>query len=116
MRYKYCCDNEKYKDYYRSQVGHGLSGFEGSRYQRGHGLGSLFKGLIKASAPILKKGALAMGRQALNMVQNKLADDGPTVPTRKRMNKKRGRGGERASSSRGSKKPRSERDIFSNQN
>ena len=79
MRTTYCCDNEKFQDYYVSQAGNGLSGFAGSRYQRGHGLGSFLKGLIKTSAPLLKKGAISIGKQALktglSMAQNYLNDD-----------------------------------------
>ena len=76
MRTPYCCDGQKFRDYYITQAGQGLSGFEGSKIQRGHGLGSLLSGLVKASAPLLKKGALAMGKKALqtglNMAQEYL--------------------------------------------
>lgn len=82
MRTTYCCDNEKFQDYYVSQAGNGLSGFAGSRYQRGHGLGSFLKGLIKTSAPLLKKGAVSIGKQALktglSMAQNYLNDNQKT--------------------------------------
>jgi hypothetical protein len=39
--------------------------FVGIRYQRGHGLGSIFGGLFKAAMPLLKKGAKTLGREAL---------------------------------------------------
>ena len=32
------------------------------QYQRGHGLGSLFWGLVGVAAPPLKKGAIALGK------------------------------------------------------
>jgi hypothetical protein len=42
-----------------------LGVFAGRRYQRGHGLGSIFGGLFKAAMPLLKKGAKTLGREAL---------------------------------------------------
>ena len=36
----------------------------GRRYQRGHGLGSIFGGLFKAAMPLMKKGAKTLERQA----------------------------------------------------
>lgn len=63
---KYCCDPAIYEDYYVNQAGSGLPGFQGSRYQRGAGLGSIFTGLMKFVAPLLKKGAVALGKFALN--------------------------------------------------
>ena len=59
MKHKdYCCDDstrQAYKQYYTSQAGSGLPGFQGLQYQRGHGLGSLFRGLVGVGAPLLKK-------------------------------------------------------------
>ena len=60
----YCCSDsthQAYEQYYTSQAGSGLPGFQGLQYQRGHGLGSLFRGLGVA-APLLKKGAIALGK------------------------------------------------------
>ena len=37
---KYCCDEatkRQYMNYYKEQAGHGLIGFQGTRFQRGHG-------------------------------------------------------------------------------
>ena len=64
-RQDYCCDDstrQAYEQYYTSQAGSGLPGFQGLRYKRGHGLGSLFRGLVGVAAPLLKKGALALGK------------------------------------------------------
>ena len=61
----YCCDDsthQAHKQYYTSQAGSGLPGFQGLRYQRGHGLGSLFRSLVEVAAPLLKKGAIALGK------------------------------------------------------
>lgn len=49
-----------YNEYYMNQAGSGLTGFSGTRYQRGHGFfGKLFSGAL---LPALK----FLGRQALN--------------------------------------------------
>ena len=65
MKARHYCDNKTYEDYYLHQAGGGYPVYAGSRYQRGHGLGSVFGGLFKAAAPLLKKGAQALGREAL---------------------------------------------------
>ena len=41
-------DTKAYHDYYIHQAGKGYPVFAGRRYQRGHGLGSIFGGLFKA--------------------------------------------------------------------
>ena len=45
----YCCDASRhlYEDYYSRQVGGLMPVFVGSRYQRGHGLGSTLGGLFR---------------------------------------------------------------------
>ena len=54
-----------YDDYYAQQVGVALPYFAGARVQRGHGFGSLFGGLLRSVAPLIKRGALALGNRAL---------------------------------------------------
>jgi len=48
-RKAYCCDGSRhmYEDYYSQQVGGQVPVFRGSRYQRGHGLGSVLSGLFR---------------------------------------------------------------------
>ena len=61
----YCCDDstcQAYEQYYTSQARSGLLGFQSLRYQRGHRLGSLFQVLIGVAAPLLKTGAIALGK------------------------------------------------------
>ena len=48
--------------------------YVGTRFQRGHGLGSIFGGLFKAAVPLLKKGAKTLGREALKTGLN-IAED-----------------------------------------
>ena len=65
MKQRLDSDAKAYHDYYLHQAGKGYPVYAGSRYQRGHGLGSIFGGLIKAAMPLLKKGAKTLGREAL---------------------------------------------------
>ena len=54
-----------YNDYYARQVGGALPYFTGARVQRGHGFGSLFSGLLRSVAPLIRRGAVALGKRAL---------------------------------------------------
>ena len=54
-----------YDDYYAQQVGGALPYFAGARVQGEHGFGSLFGGLLRSVAPLIKRGALALGNRAL---------------------------------------------------
>lgn len=42
-----------------------MSVFTGTRYQRGHGLGSILRSLARVAMPLVKKGAKALGKEAL---------------------------------------------------
>ena len=67
MRQKFCCDANQgmYEDYYLRQSGSGLPVFQGSRGQRGHGLGSMLSGLFRSAIPMLKRGLATFGKHAL---------------------------------------------------
>ena len=67
MRRKFCCDASRsmYEDYYMQQSGSGLPVFQGSRGQRGHGLGSMLRGLFRSAVPMLKRGLATFGKHAL---------------------------------------------------
>ena len=55
-----------YEQYYLNQAGSGMPVYRGSTgLQRGYGLGGLLGGLFRTALPILKKGAMAVGREAL---------------------------------------------------
>ena len=54
-----------YNDYYARQAGGALPYFAGAQYLRGHGLGSLFSGLLRSAMPLIKRGAVALGKGAL---------------------------------------------------
>ena len=52
-------------NYHKEQARHGLPGFQGTHFQRG--LGGMFKGLLRLATPLLKKGAVELGKTALRM-------------------------------------------------
>lgn len=63
-----CCyhpNNALFERYYLQQAGNGLPAFAGIRYQRGHGLGNVFRGMSRIAAPLLVKGAKTLGKQLL---------------------------------------------------
>ena len=64
MRKQYV-DDGLYDNYYLGQVGSGGAVFAGARYQRGHGLGGIFRGLFRAATPLLKRGAMVLGKQII---------------------------------------------------
>ena len=59
-----------YEEYYLNQTGRGMAAFTGARYQRGHGLGNMLRSLTKFALPFLKKGAKAVGKQAMKKGMN----------------------------------------------
>ena len=65
MRVKYCCNTKVYKNYYLSQVGHGMPYFSGERVQQGYGLGNLLSSIAKSVLPLVKKGAKTLEKQVL---------------------------------------------------
>ena len=50
---------------YARQAGGALIYFVGARFQGGHGLGSLFDGLLRSAIPLIERGAVALGKRAL---------------------------------------------------
>ena len=54
----------QYGGYVQSGKG-GFPVFRGSRMQRGYGVGSVLSGMLRAAVPFLRKGAQALGKQAL---------------------------------------------------
>ena len=57
-----------------NEAGGALPYFAGAQYQRGHGLGSLFEGLLRSAMPLIKRGAVALGKGALK-TDVRIADD-----------------------------------------
>jgi len=67
-----------YKKYYRDQAGSGISAFQGTRYQRGSGLGNVLRKLYHWMLPVLKthalplitSGAKTFGKEAIRSAAN----------------------------------------------
>ena len=61
------------------QKGGSLPAFHGARFQRGYGLGSIFRGLFRWAMPHLQQGAKVIGKKALqtgvNVAQDVLDGD-----------------------------------------
>lgn len=70
-----------YERYYAIQAGNGIdSWYRGAPVQRGHGIGSFLGGLFRAALPLLRKGAVAVGKEALTAGANVLEDVGYGIP------------------------------------
>jgi len=61
MKRKFCCEasRQMYEDYYTRQTGSGnqMPIFMGSRFQKGHGLGSILSGLFRRILPFFRNNA-----------------------------------------------------------
>ena len=76
-RRAYCCDASRhmYEDYYSRQAGGEMPVFVGSRYQRGHGLGSVLSGLFRRFiVPLFKTHGKTLALDALRTGMD-VADD-----------------------------------------
>ena len=61
--------------YYLAQAGGGFGQYyAGSSYQKGYGIGSWLGGLFRTVLPILRSGAVAVGREAARAGSHVLAD------------------------------------------
>jgi hypothetical protein len=49
----------------RQQRGGNIAGYRGARFQRGYGIGGIFKSLARYAIPLFKQGAKVVGRRAL---------------------------------------------------
>ena len=59
---------------HHEQVGGAIPGFVGQPYQRGAGIGSFFRSIFRMAAPVLKRAAKAVGKQALKTGASIIAD------------------------------------------
>ena len=85
---KYCCDEamkRQYMNYYKEQAGHGLPGFQGTRFQRGYRLGGMFKGLFRLATRLLKKRAVELRKTALRTGLRALEENKRPPRPRKRV-------------------------------
>lgn len=56
------------------QSGGSMNVFAGTRYQKGYGLGNILSGLFRSAVPLLKKGAVSLGKTALKTGLNVVKD------------------------------------------
>jgi len=67
MRVLYAPASDRaWAQYYLGQASQSGAGFLGLPYQRGAGLGSIFRGLFRALLPVVKNAGKSIGRQALS--------------------------------------------------
>lgn len=75
-----------YTEYYLAQAGSGIGDFYGGPiYQRGTGVGRFLGGLIRRILPLLKRGALAAGKEFLKAGANVVEDIQFNKPPRQAM-------------------------------
>ena len=74
MKQRHNPNASAYHEYYLNQAGRGYPVYAGTRYQRGHGLGSIIGSLFKSAVPLLKRGAKTLGREALKRGLNLTSD------------------------------------------
>ena len=59
-------DTKLLKDHFlRQQRGGNIAGYRGARFQRGYGIGGIFKSLARYAIPLFKQGAKVAGKRAL---------------------------------------------------
>ena len=86
MKKLYTPTHKLYEEYSLNQAkqkGGNLPAFHGARFQRGYGLGSIFKGLFRWVMPHLQQGAKVLGTKALKTGAQVAQDvlDGDDVKT-----------------------------------
>lgn len=82
-----------FKSYYLNQAGNGLPYFTGSPYQKGYGLGGIFRNIFKWIMPLVREHALPIAktvgkeilRGATNVAQDTLNGETMSRSTKKRM-------------------------------
>ncbi|MCP4458742.1 MAG: hypothetical protein GY816_12075 [Cytophagales bacterium] len=92
------------------QRGGNLPAFEGYAYQKGHGLGSLFKGLLRMITPIAKQAGKAVGKQALHAGAS-IMEDYASGANLKESAEKHVKRGARALAKKAAKKVRMRKDV-----
>jgi hypothetical protein len=63
-----------YGEYYRAQAGGELPVYAGRTTMGGKGLGGLFKGIVRAATPLLKRVGTSLGKRALTTGKRVVSD------------------------------------------
>ncbi|GFV80917.1 uncharacterized protein TNCV_4199371 [Trichonephila clavipes] len=88
MKVPYVCCTKKFEDHYTNHIGSGVPYYEGVSFQKGYGLGGIFRRLFRAALPFLVKGGKAVGKEALRtgtrVVSDVLSGENFKIAARKR--------------------------------
>ena len=63
-----------FNKYYLDQINNPINGFHGQQYQRGYGLGSMFKRLFRWVVPIIKDNAMPILNSTFNKISANIND------------------------------------------
>ncbi|GFX89721.1 uncharacterized protein TNCV_3711531 [Trichonephila clavipes] len=74
MRVPYVCCTKRFEDHYAGQIGSGLTQYKGINFQKGYGIGGIFRRLFRAALPFLVKGSKTIGKEVL-MTGSRVASD-----------------------------------------
>ncbi|GBN69535.1 hypothetical protein AVEN_183597-1 [Araneus ventricosus] len=70
----YTCCTTKFQEHYTNHKGSGIPYCEGVSFQKGYGLGGIFRRLFRAALPFLEKGGKALAKEALITGTNVIND------------------------------------------
>lgn len=88
MSVPYVCCTKSFEEHYAGHVGSGLPYYSGVSYQKGYGIGGIFRRLFRSALPFLIKGAKTVGKEALltgsRIASDVLEGDNFKVATKKR--------------------------------
>ncbi|GFT49601.1 uncharacterized protein TNCV_3367541 [Trichonephila clavipes] len=74
MHVPYVCCTKRFEDHYAGQIGSGLTHYKGINFQKGYGIGGIFRRLFRAALPFLVKGGKTIGKEVL-MTGSRVASD-----------------------------------------
>ncbi|GFV85386.1 uncharacterized protein TNCV_3772111 [Trichonephila clavipes] len=65
MSVPFVCCTKRFEDHYAGQIGSGLTHYKGINFQKGYGIGGIFRRLFRAALPFLVKGGKTIGKEVL---------------------------------------------------
>ncbi|GFX35858.1 uncharacterized protein TNCV_746511 [Trichonephila clavipes] len=74
MSVPYVCCTKRFEDHYAGQIGSDLTHYKDINFQKGYGIGRIFRRLFRAALPILVKGGKTIGKEVL-MTGSRVASD-----------------------------------------
>ena len=74
MSVPYVCCIKKFEEHYAGQTGSGLPHYRGISFQKGYGLGGIFRRLFRADFPFFVKGAKTIGKESV-LTGSRVASD-----------------------------------------